>query len=115
MSGGAVEFLVKPLDLKHLLTAIRRVFEDRLSRSRAASQSNAEALSTGGLIGRTPSMIAIYKLVGKAAGSRTTVLIRGETGTGKEVVARAIHANSPNAEEPFVPSTAPPFPDTARE
>ena len=115
MRGGAVEFLVKPLDLKQLRTAIRRVFDDRRSRSRAARPTEDGSLTVGGLIGRTPAMIAIYKLVGQAAGTRATVLIRGESGTGKELVARAIPANSPNSAEPFVPVNCAALPTTLLE
>jgi DNA-binding NtrC family response regulator len=115
MRGGAVEFLVKPLDLTQLRTAIRRVFDDRRSRSRAARTTEDGALPTGGLIGRTPAMIAIYKLVGQASGTRATVLIRGESGTGKELVARAIHTNSPNSAEPFVPVNCAALPTTLLE
>ena len=115
MRGGAVEFLVKPLDLRQLRTAIRRVFDDRLSRSRAVRTTADGPLSAGGLVGHTPEMIAIYKLVGQAAGTRATVLIRGESGTGKELVARAIHANSPNSAEPFVPVNCAALPTTLLE
>ena len=114
MRGGAVEFLVKPLDLKQLRTAIRRVFEDRRSRSRAGQIAEG-SLAAGGLIGRTPEMIAVYKLVGQAASTRATVLIRGESGTGKELVARAIHANSTHAAEPFVPVNCAALPTTLLE
>jgi DNA-binding NtrC family response regulator len=115
MRGGAVEFLVKPLDLKQLRTTVRRVFEDRRSRSRASAVIDDTSLAAGGLIGRTPAMIAIYKLIGQAAGTRATVLIRGESGTGKELVARAIHAHSPNAAEPFVPVNCAALPTTLLE
>ena len=101
MRAGAVEFLVKPLDLTQLRTAIRRVFDDRRSRSRAVRPTEDGSLVAGGLIGRTPAMIAIYKLVGQAAGTRATVLIRGVSGTGKELVAQAIHAESSRAKGPF--------------
>jgi transcriptional regulator with PAS, ATPase and Fis domain len=60
-------------------------------------------------------MIAIYKLVGQLAVNRTTVLIRGETGTGKELIARAIHFNSADAEEPFVPVNCTALPATLLE
>ena len=115
MRGGAVEFLVKPLDLKQLRTAIRRVFDDRRWRSQADRTNNDGSLAAGALIGRTPGMIAVYKLVGQAAGTRATVLIRGESGTGKELVARAIHANSPNAAQPFVPVNCAALPTTLLE
>ena len=115
MRGGAVEFLVKPLDLDQLRRTIRRVFDDRRSRSRARSQAADQPFDAGGLIGRTPEMIAIYKLIGQAAGTRATVLIRGESGTGKELVARAIHANSPTAAEPFIPVNCAALPQTLLE
>jgi transcriptional regulator with GAF, ATPase, and Fis domain len=60
-------------------------------------------------------MIAIYKLIGQAAGTRATVLIRGESGTGKELVARAIHAHSANAGEPFVAVNCAALPTTLLE
>ena len=60
-------------------------------------------------------MIAVYKLIGQAAGTRATVLIRGESGTGKELVARAIHSNSAHASEPFVPVNCAALPTTLLE
>jgi len=54
------------------------------------------------LVGRNPQMIAVYKLIGTLTTNRTPVLIRGETGTGKEVIARSIHFNSSDADEPFI-------------
>jgi DNA-binding NtrC family response regulator len=115
MRGGAVEFLVKPLDLTQLRTTIRRVFEDRQSRSQARAAVDDASLVAGGLIGRTPAMIAIYKLIGQAAGTRATVLIRGESGTGKELVARAIHSHAANAAEPFLPVNCTALPTTLLE
>jgi DNA-binding NtrC family response regulator len=101
MRDGAVDFLVKPLELQQLRATIRRIFEDRRSRSRATPVEVTP--HTLGLVGRTPRMIAIYKLIGQAAATRATVLIRGESGTGKELVANAIHSNAANASEPFIP------------
>ena len=101
MRAGAVEFLVKPLDLHHVRRVLDAVFDDRRSRS-AAPPAAAEPV-LGNLTGHDPRMIAVFKLIGQAAMTRATVLIRGESGTGKELVARAIHSNSPAAAEPFVP------------
>jgi Response regulator containing CheY-like receiver, AAA-type ATPase, and DNA-binding domains len=56
----------------------------------------------GALVGHDPKMVGVYKRIGQAAGSRATVLIRGETGTGKELIARAIHASSKVSSAPFV-------------
>jgi DNA-binding NtrC family response regulator len=114
MRAGAVEFLVKPLDLHQLRRVLDGVFEDR--RSRAARPRPATTdVALGDLAGRDPRMIAIYKLIGQAAGTRATVLIRGESGTGKELVARAIHANSVATDEPFVPVNCAALPTTLLE
>jgi two-component system, NtrC family, nitrogen regulation response regulator GlnG len=107
MREGAAEFLVKPLDLHDLRRVIERVFDDRRARARAGKRNDATTqsptqLSGDALIGRDPRMLSVYKLIGHAAVSRATALIRGETGTGKELVARAIHANSAESKAPFI-------------
>jgi transcriptional regulator with GAF, ATPase, and Fis domain len=67
------------------------------------------------LVGRDPAMIEIYKTIGAVARSRTPVLIRGETGTGKELIARAIHFNSADATEPFVAVNCTSIPESLLE
>src|SRR5690606_35051280 len=59
-------------------------------------------MGNGRLIGRDPGMLAIYKMVGRVAGTDAPVLIRGETGTGKELVARTLHENSARKDAPFI-------------
>lgn len=108
MREGASDFLTKPVDLQGLRSVMDRMFRDRRARREAAEgEREAGAASPepglGPLVGRDPKMIEVYKKVGQLAGTRVTVLITGETGTGKELVARAIHDSSPWAEEPFVP------------
>jgi DNA-binding NtrC family response regulator len=101
--GGAYDFLAKPVDLDQLDLLVNRCLRDRAARSRAKggdAASAADTLRYG--VGRSPQMIEIYKLIGMLSGTRAPVLIRGETGTGKELVARAIHEYSPWAAEPFV-------------
>jgi two-component system response regulator AtoC len=93
---------VKPLDLPQVRRVIDATFEDRRSRA-GAQRPPAVDLALGDLAGRDPRMIAVYKLIGQAGMTRATVLIRGASGTGKELVARAIHATSDAAAEPFVP------------
>jgi two-component system, NtrC family, response regulator AtoC len=116
MRDGAAEFLTKPLDLHDVRAVLRRVFEDRRSRRRAKVAAAEEpGVLLEGLVGRTPQMIAIYKLIGHAASTRATVLIRGESGTGKELVARAIHANAADAKEPFVAVNCAALPTTLLE
>jgi DNA-binding NtrC family response regulator len=117
MREGACDFLPKPLDLHDLRRVLDRVTEDRRARERArrAAEDHATRFQLGQLVGHDQRMIAIYKLVGQLAVNRTTVLIRGETGTGKELIARAIHFNSADAEEPFVPVNCTALPATLLE
>ncbi len=114
MRGGAVEFLVKPINLGRLRQVISRVFEDRRLRKRAETGEAGET-PLGELVGRDERMIDLYKLIGQAAGTRATVLIRGESGTGKELVARAIHVNSQASRDPFVPVNCAAVPNTLLE
>jgi len=104
MKAGAFEYLVKPLDLDHIELVVQRCFADRVLRRRArhAADDASETYSLTRLTGGSPAMIAIYKTIGQLARSRTPVLVRGETGTGKELIARALHFNSSEAAEPFV-------------
>jgi DNA-binding NtrC family response regulator len=117
MREGARDFLVKPLDLHDLRRVVAEVFEDRRTRERArqAVEDEAAGYRLNELVGHDPRMIEIYKLVGQLAANRANVLIRGETGTGKEVVARAIHFNSPDAPEPFIPVNCTAFAPTLLE
>src|SRR6476661_139985 len=115
MRGGAVEFLVKPIGLKQLLTVTDRVFEDRQLRRRAAREPSPAPRPGNPLVGRHPHMVEIYKLVGQAAATTATVLIRGESGTGKELVARAIHSHSLASQEPFVAVNCAALPNTLLE
>jgi DNA-binding NtrC family response regulator len=104
MKAGAYDYLVKPLDLDQVEILVGRCIRDRSLRRRIrhlSSEASSEHSVTR-LVGRDPQMIAIYKLIGVLAENRTTVLVTGETGTGKERVARAIHFNSSQAAEPFM-------------
>ena len=101
--AGAYDYLVKPVDLEQLELVVHRCLRDRGARARGGSggaETRRDPLDYG--VGRSPRMIEIYKMVGMLAGSRTPVLIRGETGTGKELVASAIHEFSPWSSEPFI-------------
>lgn len=101
---GAYDYLVKPLDVDQLDHVLQRCFRDRAARRRneQAPAKREDAPDDDFVIGRAPQMIEIYKMIGMLAGNRAPVLVRGETGTGKEMVARAIHYNSPQASEPFI-------------
>jgi DNA-binding NtrC family response regulator len=104
MREGAFDFLVKPLKLADVRGVLGRLVADRRARRRAERTRPADPDAPGihSMVGRDPAMIDIYKRIGQVAASRVNVLILGETGTGKERVARAIHYHSPAAEEPFI-------------
>jgi len=104
MQAGAYDYLVKPLDLDRIDAMVRRCFRERSLRRRVHHLAGeaAEAFGLESLVGHDARMIEIYKLIGVLTGNRATVLIRGETGTGKELIARAIHFNAPQAAEPFI-------------
>jgi two-component system response regulator AtoC len=105
MKLGALDYLLKPFDVDALELIIRRALdlsryrvENRFLREQAAGNRLHEAI-----VGTSPAMVAVYELVRRVAPTRSTVLITGETGTGKELVARAIHDLSPRKNELFVP------------
>ncbi len=104
MKAGAYDYLVKPLDLDQIDLLVERCFRDRSLRRRmhhlSAEASVGHELDQ--LVGRDRKMIEIYKLIGLLAENQATVLVTGETGTGKERIARAIHFNSPQAADPFI-------------
>ena len=104
MQAGAVDYLVKPLDLDTIHHVLERCFRERALRRRATvlADAAAEPYGVDQIVGRDARMVEIYKTIGSLARTRTTVLIRGETGTGKELIARAIHYASANAAEPFI-------------
>jgi two-component system response regulator HydG len=105
MRIGAGDYLTKPFALEELTAVLdragqRRSFdlESRKLRERLRTQKGM-----GNLIGRSPEMEKLYRILSKVASSTHPVLILGESGTGKELVARSIHFNGPNATKPFVP------------
>ncbi len=104
MKLGAYDYLRKPCHLQELELTLQRAHERR-----RLGEENArlrEGLSAGGdgpeLVGRGPAFEELRRLVAKVAASDSTVLVRGETGTGKELVARSIHRLSPRRDQPFV-------------
>ena len=117
MREGAADFLVKPLDLHQLRGVLERVFEDRQARKRvkAGKADTDQWGATDRLVGRDPQMVQIFKLVGQVSSARTNVVIRGDSGTGKELIARSIHDASPWAEEPFVAVNCTALPATLLE
>jgi DNA-binding NtrC family response regulator len=98
--NGSFDYLAKPFELDTLLEAVKRAIAARHTED---DEVEAEDLPESEMIGSSASMVEIYKTVAQVAPTDATVVILGETGTGKELVARMIHRNSPRAQFPFVP------------
>ncbi len=119
MRAGASDYLTKPIDIDALLVAIERARERHALRVEAENlrrqlrERDAEGLQ--GLIGSSPAMQKVYRVARQVAASRATVLITGESGTGKGELARAIHALSPRAKAPFVSLHCAAIPETLLE
>jgi DNA-binding NtrC family response regulator len=97
MRDGAFDYLTKPFDLPRLVATVERAIKQRRAPV-AAAPLPAESMP---LVGRSAAMHAVWKTIGRAAGSHAPVLVKGEAGVGKELVARAIHEYSPRAEAPL--------------
>ncbi len=115
MKSGAFDFLVKPVDPKTVQALADRCFRERELNAGQEAPEAVAALPRGRLVGRDPRMIDIYKTIGVLAANRATVLVRGETGTGKEVIARGIHENSVYSHEPFIAVNCTALTDTLLE
>jgi two-component system response regulator AtoC len=106
MKHGAIDFLVKPFPFQSLDAAVQRALQTARTRRQIAaltSERKNGAGALGALVGRSAAMESIRSMVSRlAASDATTVLIEGESGAGKEVVARAIHFESARAEKPFM-------------
>lgn len=101
--GGAQEFLSKPFDLDDAVALAARALPSVEAHEAGLPQGLVEApRGTSELIGDTPAMRALFRAIGRLAQAPLSVLITGETGTGKELVARALHNESPRARKPFV-------------
>jgi DNA-binding NtrC family response regulator len=98
--GGAFDYIAKPFELDVLMDALERAEAARNDREREAVE---EELPESQMIGSSAAMVEIYKTVSRVAPTDATVIIEGETGTGKELVARMIHRLGPRANQPFVP------------
>ncbi len=92
---GAYDYLTKPFDLEEVkLFAERAIKNYEAGREIRLSQDSEENISFEEIVGSSPDMLDVYKLIGRTASKNITVLITGESGTGKELIARAIHYNS---------------------
>jgi two-component system nitrogen regulation response regulator GlnG len=96
--GGAFEYLPKPFDLPKAVELIRRAVEESQREEVAEERMNAAPE----MLGQAPAMQDVFRAIGRLSQSNVTVLITGESGSGKELVARALHKHSPRASGPFV-------------
>src|SRR6266404_2119970 len=100
--GGAFDYIAKPFELDQMLDTVKRA-EAAVGEHAEEKESEIEDLPVSEMIGSSAKMIEIYKTISLVAPTNATVLIEGETGTGKEMIARMVHNNSPRAQQPFIP------------
>ncbi|MBM4277590.1 MAG: sigma-54-dependent Fis family transcriptional regulator [Deltaproteobacteria bacterium] len=117
MKIGASDYITKPVDLKDLLLRITKVHqESRLLRdNRLLGMELRKKFEFSNIIGKSRKMQEVFSLIEKVAPSNSTVIIYGSSGTGKELVAKAIHYNSPRADRPFIPFNCSAIPETLVE
>jgi len=101
-AGGVFDYLAKPFELDRMLETIKRA-EAALAEAERERSPEPEELPETEMIGSSAPMVELYKMISRVAPTDATVLIEGETGTGKELIARLIHRNSKRAGQPFVP------------
>lgn len=115
MKKGAQDFLQKPLDLDRLTQAVERSQEIVALRRELDLLRRSVSEGTEMVVGSTKAMQRVMNEAERAASASVSVLITGETGTGKEVLARTIHAMGPRADKPFIPINCAALPDTMIE
>jgi DNA-binding NtrC family response regulator len=116
MRLGAYDYIAKPVDFDQLsLQLDRAVSRRKMSRALAEKPNQTAAAAQPAIIGYSPAMQHVYKLIGQVAGSNATVLVRGESGTGKELVVNAIHHNGTRAKGPLVKVNCAAIPESLLE
>jgi DNA-binding NtrC family response regulator len=114
LSEGAIDYVGKPLSIEQVRAIAARAVEFR-SQHRDKPPALAPEPAESAIIGRSPKMLQVYKAIGRVAASNVSVLITGASGTGKELVARAIHQHSKRARQPFTPVNCGSFTETLLE
>jgi DNA-binding NtrC family response regulator len=100
--GGAFDYIAKPFELDRMLDTVKRA-EAAVNINTDDADTDVNDLPVSELIGSSAGMIDIYKTISRVAPTDATVLVEGETGTGKEMIARMVHNNSARTTQPFVP------------
>lgn len=114
---GAYDYLAKPFKKEEIKLVVQRSLDHcRLLRENTKFREELKSKDEWSpLVGSSPAMLEVYKMVARVSESRSTVLLQGESGTGKELIARAIHGNSPRRDKPFVPVNCGALPDSLLE
>ena len=117
MKAGAVDFLPKPFSLDHLMTVVNKALELRSLRheNQKLKEELGHRYQFDNIVGRSPAMREIFATIQRVAPTRATVLLAGESGVGKDLIARAIHHNSPRADRPFVKINCTALPENLME
>jgi len=104
IKAGAFDYLAKPFIIDDIRLVTRRAVEHKqvLSENQSLREQLKERYRFEGIVGSSPGMVAVYKMIARVSQTDSTVLLQGESGTGKEIAARAIHANSQRGSKPFV-------------
>ncbi len=105
MKEGAEDYIAKPFNIDEIRLVVRKVLDKKalLDDNKLLRSQLKKKYSFGNIVGNSEVMIDVYKTIEKVKDAKATVLILGETGTGKELVARAIHFNSIRSDRPFLP------------
>jgi DNA-binding NtrC family response regulator len=117
MKTGANDYITKPVDLRDLLLRISKVHQESrlLQENRLLRMELRKKFEFSNIIGKSRKMQEVFSLIEKVAPSNSTVIIYGGSGTGKELVAKAIHYNSQKADHPFIPFNCSAIPETLVE
>ena len=117
MKAGAFEFLMKPFSLDHVMTVIRKALDMRAleDENRKLREELGHRYEFDNIIGRSSAMQEIFATIERVAPSRATVLLAGESGVGKDLIARAIHYHSPRRDRPFVKINCTALPENLME
>ena len=117
MKAGAVDFLPKPFSLDHLMTVVNKALELRTLRdeNRELRAELSQRYEFDNMVGHSEGMREIFSTITRVAPTRATVLLCGESGVGKDMIARAIHHHSPRADRPFVKINCTALPENLME
>lgn len=117
MKEGAYDYIIKPLDVEELTLMLKKIVEHQqlVTENFLLRKRLTDRYAFGDIIGKSPEMVKVFELIDTVADTNATVLITGETGTGKELVARAIHTNSSRRYSPFIAVSCAALPDTLLE